>query len=144
MSARGTGLVLFTAMSLLAGTTPDAAAPAARPDVQNLLHATLDPQFTAGREVLVDLVEIPPNAALEWHTHPGEEFHYYLEGDARVEVEGRGALHGQLGTVGHVPFQVKHRAMAGPQGAKVLVFRVHTQGEPWRSLAEDVATRVHP
>ena len=144
MNARGTGLVLFTAMSLLAGTTPDAAAPTAKPDVQNLLHATLDPQFTAGREVLVDLVEIPPNAALEWHTHPGEEFHYYLEGDARVEIDGRGALEGKPGTVGHVPFKAKHRAMAGPQGAKVLVFRVHTQGQPWRYPAEGPQAHLHP
>lgn len=144
MSARSTGLVLFTAMSLLAGTTPDAAAPVARPDVQNLLHATLDPQFTAGREVLVDLVKIPPHAALEWHSHPGEEFHYYLEGDARVEVEGQNALDGQPGTVGHVPFKARHRAMAGPQGAKVLVFRVHTQGEPWRYVTEGAPAHVHP
>jgi quercetin dioxygenase-like cupin family protein len=144
MSARGTGLVLFTTMSLLAATTPDAAAPTAKPEVQNLLHATLDPQFTAGREVLVDLVEIPPNAALEWHTHPGEEFHYYLEGDARVEIDGRGALEGKPGTVGHVSFKAKHRAMAGPQGAKVLVFRVHTQGQPWRYPAEGPQAHLHP
>jgi hypothetical protein len=65
LSARGTGLVLFTAMALLAGATPDAAAPVASPDVQNLLHATLAPRFTAGREMLVDLVEIPSHAALE-------------------------------------------------------------------------------
>jgi len=143
MTARATGLVLFTAMALVSGTTPDAAAPAAKANVQNLLLQSLDPEFAAGREVLVDLVEIPPHGALERHWHPGEEFHYYLDGDARIEIEGQAAIEGKPGTVGHVPFKSKHRAMAGPQGAKVLVFRVHTQGQPWRYPAESAQAHGH-
>jgi quercetin dioxygenase-like cupin family protein len=144
MNARGIGIFLIAAVALLGGTTPDAAAPAAKPNVRNLLQQALDPEFVAGREVLVDLVEIPPNGVLERHWHPGEEFHYYLEGDARVEIEGQPPIEGKPGTVGHVPFKAKHRAMAGPQGAKVLVFRVHTQGQPWRYPAESAQAHVHP
>jgi quercetin dioxygenase-like cupin family protein len=144
MRARGIGLILLATAALLGGTTPDAAAPVAKANVQNLLQQALDPEFTTGREVLVDLVEIPPNGVLERHWHPGEEFHYYLEGDARIEIDGRPAVEGQPGTVGHVPFRAKHRATAGPQGAKVLVFRVHTQGQPWRYPAEPAQAHVHP
>ena len=142
MIARGIGIVLFTAMALVGGTTPDAAAPPAKANVQNLLQQTLDAEFTPGREVLVDLVEIPPNGALERHWHPGEEFHYYLEGDARIEIDGQPTVQGKPGTVGHVPFRAKHRALAGPQGAKVLVVRVHTQGQPWRYPAESAHAHV--
>lgn len=144
MNARGTGVFLVAAVALLGGTTPDAAAPPPKVDVQNLLKQVLHPEFAAQREVLVDLVEIPPNGALEFHWHPGEEFQYYLEGDARVEIEGQPPVEGKPGTVGHVPFKARHRAMAGPLGAKVLVFRVHTQGEPMRYSVESAQAHVHP
>jgi quercetin dioxygenase-like cupin family protein len=137
MNAKEIGLVLLVATTLIVGTTPDAASPATTPAVQTLLHAALADEFTPGRDVLVDLVEIPPNSALERHWHPGEEFHYYLEGDARVEIDGQPAVDGKPGTVGHVPFRKAHRAVAGPKGAKVLVFRVHTRGEPWRYPARE-------
>jgi quercetin dioxygenase-like cupin family protein len=133
------GLATLAAGALVAGAALRASEPALKPQVRNLLTTALAQEFTPGREVLVDLVEIPPNTALERHWHPGEEFHYYLEGDARIEVEGQPAIEGKPGTVGHVPFRKAHKATAGPQGAKILVFRVHTQGQPWRYPAPDEA-----
>lgn len=55
-----------------------------------------------------------------------------MEGDALIEIEGAPAIVGTPGTVGHVPFQQHHLATAGPKGAKILVFRVHTTGQPVR------------
>jgi quercetin dioxygenase-like cupin family protein len=104
--------------------------------VTNLLAVALAPAFTPGREILIDLVEIPPNQRLDWHWHPGEEFHYYLEGNAVIERADAPPIIGRPGTVGHVAFKQRHQATAGDEGAKVLVFRVHTQGEPWRYLDE--------
>lgn len=109
----------------------------ARSKVTNLLHESLSERFTPGREVLVDLVDIPPDSRLDAHWHPGEEFHYYLEGDPEISIEGRGTTHPALGTVGHVPFETMHRAAAGKAGARILVFRVHTRGEPWRYLEDE-------
>lgn len=40
------------------------------------------------------------------------------------------------GTVGHIPFEAIHRAGAGDAGARILVFRVHTTGKPWRYLED--------
>jgi quercetin dioxygenase-like cupin family protein len=102
--------------------------------VTTLLQRALAEEFTPGRDVLVDLVEIPPNASLDRHWHPGEEFHYYLEGEPEVQLGDGPPTRPALGTVGHVPFKAVHRAGAGAAGAKVLVFRVHTHGEPWRYL----------
>src|SRR5687768_10865144 len=96
--------------------------------VTTLFQRVLGADFTPGREVLVDLVEIPPNASLDRHWHPGEEFHYYLEGEPEVQLADGPAIRPALGTVGHVPFKAVHRAGAGARGAKILVFRVHTQG----------------
>jgi len=109
----------------------------AKSKVTNLLQDSLSEEFTPGREILVDLVEIPANSQLDRHWHPGEEFHYYLEGDPEITVQGKGVIRPALGTVGHVPFEALHRAGAGKAGAKILVFRVHTKGKPWRYLENE-------
>jgi hypothetical protein len=51
-----------------------------------------------------------------------------------VQINGGAVTHPKPGTVGHIPFKTVHRAAAGEHGAKVLVFRVHTKGQPWRYL----------
>ena len=121
-----------------AGTLVGAAVPvlshSAGSKVTNLLTAAFSTDFIPEREVLIDLVEIPPNQKLDWHWHPGEEFHYYLEGNPVIERVDAPPIIGKLGTVGHVAFKQRHQATAGDQGAEILVFRVHTTGEPWRYL----------
>lgn len=100
--------------------------------IENLLSESLSKEFAPDREVRIDLVEFPPETALGWHWHPGEEFHYYLEGEVEIQIEGQPSIIGKPGTVGHVPFKVRHQAVTHDKGAKVLVFRVHTKGEPWK------------
>jgi quercetin dioxygenase-like cupin family protein len=104
------------------------------PKVTNLLTAALAMDFTPDREILIDLVEIPPNQKLDWHWHPGEEFHYYLAGNPVIELVDAPPIIGKPGTVGHVGFKQRHQASAGDRGATIIVFRVHTRGEPWRYL----------
>jgi len=81
-SALCIAIAFFTGVSFGAGQ--------AKSRVTNLLHDSLSEEFISGREVLVDLVEIPPNATLDRHWHPGEEFHYYLEGEPEIEIDGKG------------------------------------------------------
>ncbi len=129
--------LLCTTLAFVAGTSFGSSQATSK--VTNLLQASLSEKFAAGREVLVDLVEIPANSQLDRHWHPGEEFHYYLEGAPEITIEGQGTTRPALGTVGHVPFEVRHRAAAGSAGAKILVFRVHTSGQPWRYLDDEHA-----
>jgi quercetin dioxygenase-like cupin family protein len=128
--------VAVFATGLLLGAAIPALSNPAGSKVSNVLTAELSAEFTPQREVLVDLVEIPPNQKLDWHWHPGEEFHFYLEGDAVIEREDAEPIVGTPGTAGHVKFKQHHQASAGPKGAKILVFRVHTKGEPWRYADE--------
>lgn len=130
--ARTVALTMLLVVVRVAGSTPDAQSPPATPAVKTLMQMPLADAFTPGREVLVDLVQIPADTALERHWHPGEEFHYYLEGQVEIRIEGEPTIVGTPGTAGHVPFKKRHVAVAGKQGAKVVVFRVHTTGEPWR------------
>ena len=68
--------------------------------LENLMQRTLAEDFTPGREVIVSYVEIPPNTTMERHWHPGEEFHYYLEGEVEIAIDGRPSIIGTPGTVG--------------------------------------------
>ena len=124
------------AAGLLVGAAVPVLSDSAGSKVTNLLTTALSTDFTPDREVLVDLVEIPPNQKLDWHWHPGEEFHYYLEGDPVIELGDAPPIIGKPGTVGHVAFRQRHQATAGDKGAKIIVFRVHTKGAPWRYLDE--------
>jgi quercetin dioxygenase-like cupin family protein len=104
--------------------------------LENLLQQALAEEFTPGREIVISFVEIPPNTTMDRHWHPGEEFHYYLEGEAEISIDGEASFVGTPGTVGHIPFKKMHTATTGEKGAKAIVFRVHTEGEPIRYLEE--------
>lgn len=121
------GMIVGAALPVLGGN-------AAAPKITNLFTSALSAEFTPEREVLVDYVEIPPHQKVDWHYHPGEEFHYYLEGDAVIERRGAESIMGKPGTVGHIEYKQVHQASAGKQGAKLVVFRVHTKGAPVRYL----------
>lgn len=124
---------LFLSLLTLAGcAAPQPAKTPPQTRMHNLLQKPLSPEFAPGREVVVSLVEIPPGGSIERHWHPGEEFHYYLEGDLTVSIDGQAPYSPAPGAVGHVPYQRLHTATAGPRGAKILVFRIHRQGEPVR------------
>ena len=76
---------------------------------------------------------------LERHWHPGEEFHYYLEGEVEIAIDGHEPIVGTPGTIGHVPYKALHTAITKEKSAKVLVFRVHTKGQPMRHLETEGA-----
>ena len=137
----GVSLVLMS-LTLPGCQTADRSDVPAALRVKNLMRMPLDDAFAPGREVVVSLVELPPNSTLARHRHPGEEFYYCLEGDARVLIDGEPKIVATPGAAGHIPFKKMHRAISGEQGVKVVVFRVHTVGEPDRYLEEgDAAGR---
>jgi quercetin dioxygenase-like cupin family protein len=109
----------------------------AKPGVklENLLRAELEGVDEI--EVIVSRVTIPPNSSLPKHWHPGEEFAYVLEGSAVLWQEGKEDIVGKKGDVLKVPLKQVHTAITGDEGAVVLVFRVHEQGEPERIPVDD-------
>lgn len=122
--------------------TSSSARPPAAMRLENLLQQALSSELAPGREVIVSYVEIPPHTTMERHWHPGEEFQYYLEGEAEVRIDGEPPFIARPGRVGHIPYRKMHTAVTGEQGAKALVFRVHTAGEPVRVL-EDGGAEDH-
>lgn len=129
-------LALFTLLGTVIGgcSSPPEHNPPTALKLENLLRQQFNDEFIDGREVIVAYVEVPPNTTMQRHWHPGEEFHYYLEGEVEIAIDGRPSIIGTPGTVGHVPFKAMHTAITGDEGARLIVFRVHTEGEPVRYL----------
>lgn len=139
--AKTSALIILLSVGLVAcgdtsrPSSDDTSRPSSPPTdlkLENLLQAPLADEFTPGREIVVSYVEIPPDTTMKRHWHPGEEFHYYLEGEVEIAIDGEPSIHGTPGTVGHVPFKTMHTAITGDEGAKLVVFRVHTEGKPVR------------
>ena len=88
-------------------------------------------------EVIISDVVVPPNGALPLHYHPGEEFVYVLQGSTIHDVDGQPLEILEAGDGRVIPYERKHEPGATEEGARVLVFRVHEEGEPERFLVED-------
>jgi quercetin dioxygenase-like cupin family protein len=93
---------------------------------------------TADLEVVTSLVELPPSFQLPTHRHPGEEFAYVVEGGIYYWQHGTaGERHMPAGSFGKVPLNAVHSIRTDDaQGAKLVVFRVHTPGAPERELVD--------
>ena len=106
-----------------------------KPRSQDLLTESL--KSTEGLEVVVSHVALPPNFTLPMHWHPGEEFAYILQGSVTLILDGEGEQEAFSGDVGVVPLKKVHTARSGHEGATILVFRVHEEGQPGRVLVSD-------
>ena len=130
-------LAILASISLDGCSTRETSTPPTELKMENIFQQALADEFTPEREVVVSYVEIPPNTTMERHWHPGEEFHYYLEGRVEIAIDGEPSIFGTPGAVGHVPYKKMHTAITGKEGARIVVFRVHTKGEPVRYLEEE-------
>jgi quercetin dioxygenase-like cupin family protein len=101
---------------------------------EDLLSSQLE--GVANTEVIVSITTVPPYTTLPKHWHPGEEFAYVLEGSFVLQQEGKADEQYQKGDVGKVPLKQVHTVMTQEEGATILIFRVHEQGQPGRVLVE--------
>ena len=90
-----------------------------------------------GLEVIISDVIIPAGATVPRHYHPGEEFVYVIEGSAIHVEEGKPDQVLSAGDAMVIPPQARHSPIGGPEGARAIVFRVHTAGSPERILTDD-------
>ena len=117
--------------------TPDARRPA------DALAATLtrteiqrEPFSVPGREIVQVRTEIPAGVASGWHTHPGEEVGYIVEGTVRMEVRGRPARVLSTGDGFCIPPGTPHNALdLGPGTGVMLSTYLVDVGPPLSSVA---------
>jgi quercetin dioxygenase-like cupin family protein len=92
----------------------------------------------ADLEVVTSLVELPPSFQLPALRHPGEEFAYVIEGGIHHWQHGTdGERYMPAGSFAKVPLNAVHSIRTDDnQGAKLVVFRMHTPGAPERELVD--------
>ena len=101
---------------------------------ENLLTSQLE--AIEGTEVVVSHVALPANTTLPKHWHPGEEFVYVLDGSFVLWQQDKDDVSAKTGDVVVVPLKQPHTVTTGDEGATVVAFRVHEQGQPERILVE--------
>ena len=101
---------------------------------ENLLRESI--AGVEGKEIIVSRVSFPPHTELPWHWHPGEEFFYVIEGSVTLKRRGEPDLPTKQGDAQKIAPQIIHTGSTGEQGAELVIFRVHTEGEPERYLAD--------
>ena len=101
---------------------------------QDLLTRQLE--GVEGTEVITSITTVPPYTTLPKHWHPGEEFAYVLEGSFVLWQQGKPDETYRKGDVGLVSLKQVHTVSTKEEGASILIFRVHQQGQPGRILVD--------
>jgi quercetin dioxygenase-like cupin family protein len=74
-----------------------------------------------GRDIVQVRTEIPVGVASGWHTHPGEEVGYIVEGTVRMEIAGQEALLLHAGSGFLIPPGTPHDAHDLGPGTGVML-----------------------
>jgi quercetin dioxygenase-like cupin family protein len=89
-----------------------------------------------GREVVSAVAEFQPGATPGFHTHPGEEAAYVIEGTVILEVKGKPAVTLGPGKTFFIPAGTVHNATnKGSSMARVLATYIVEKGKPLATAA---------
>ncbi len=90
----------------------------------------------ANREAVVARVEIAPGGVAGWHTHPGDEISYVMEGSGIVLVAGQAPRQVSAGESFVIPAGVVHSAKnEGTSAIRLIGVYVVEKGKPLASPA---------
>lgn len=90
----------------------------------------------AGREAVVARVEVAPGGVAGWHTHPGDEISYVMEGEGELMIAGQPNRIVKAGDAFVIPAGVVHNARnPGSVPAKLVGVYVVEKGKPLASPA---------
>ena len=89
-----------------------------------------------GREAVVARVEIAPGGVAGWHTHPGDEISYIMEGTATLMLAGQPPRQVSAGEGFVIPAGVVHNARNdGASATRLVGVYVVEKGKPLASPA---------
>ena len=89
-----------------------------------------------GREAVVARVEVAPGGVAGWHTHPGDEISYVMEGTATLIVAGQQPRQVSAGEGFVIPAGVVHNARNdGASATRLVGVYVVEKGKPLASPA---------
>jgi quercetin dioxygenase-like cupin family protein len=89
-----------------------------------------------GREAVVARVEVAPGGVAGWHTHPGDEISYVMEGEAELMVGGQPTRVVKAGEAFVIPAGTVHNARNSSKSpVKLVGVYVVEKGKPLASPA---------
>jgi quercetin dioxygenase-like cupin family protein len=90
-----------------------------------------------GREVVQVIVQLDPGVTSPWHTHPGEEIIYVLEGSLEYQLKGEPPVTLKAGDVLFIPAGAIHTAknVGSSKGAELATYIVE-KGKPLLTLVK--------
>ena len=90
----------------------------------------------AGREAVVARVEVGPGGVAGWHTHPGDEISYVVEGEGELMIAGQPNRIVKAGEAFVIPAGIVHNARnPGSVPTKLVGVYVVEKGKPLASPA---------
>lgn len=93
-----------------------------------------------GREAVVAKVEVAPGAMAGWHSHPGDEISYVMEGEVTLLMAGQAPRKVMAGESFVIPGGTVHNAMnSSTVPVKLVGVYVVEKGKPLASPAADPA-----
>jgi quercetin dioxygenase-like cupin family protein len=88
------------------------------------------------REAVIARVEVAPGGVAGWHTHPGDEISYVVEGEATLMIAGQAPRKVAAGQGFVIPAGVVHNAKNdGATAIKLVGVYVVEKGKPLASPA---------
>lgn len=106
-------------------------------DSQTIVPFKADIVEGAGKDWSVITVELAPGATNAWHSQPGGEFLYVLEGAGRLEVDGKRAVTlnpGSVSTLTSIPHHILKNT-SRTKTLKILVVFLTQNSDPHPLLA---------
>lgn len=95
-----------------------------------------------GREIVQVLTEIPPGVESGWHTHPGEEVGFIVDGTVEMRFEDRPSLQLEAGDGFLIPPGTPHNAYdVGPAVGRMLSTYIVEIGKPIASFVQAKSLR---
>ena len=89
-----------------------------------------------GREAVVARVEVAPGGVAGWHTHPGDEISYVMEGEATLMIAGQPSRQVKAGEGFVIPAGTVHNAKNdGAVATRLVGVYVVEKGKPLASPA---------
>lgn len=93
-----------------------------------------------GRQAIQVRVDFDPGYTSPWHTHPGEEIIYVIEGTIEYQVQGHPTRTYEPGEVLIVPYGTPHLAKnVGTTNAAELATYIVEKGKPLITLVKEAS-----
>ena len=132
---KATGIIAGVALMVASGLAPHVAQ-AQVPGI-NRIDLQRHDLSVPGREAVQVIVEIDPGVTSPWHTHPGEEIIYVLEGSLEYQLKGEPPVTLKAGDVLFIPAGTIHTArnVSNGKGAELATYIVE-KGMPLLTLVK--------